>query len=425
MSGVNALALLKLVVDRNAPTAAQRIALKLVRGVGPQTVQRLRVDGQAAGLRLVDFIDSEAVRHGDPLWGLGAKDVIVLDTETTGVDPSSDEVIEVAAVRLRDGIEVDHYQALIRPSRSVGDSEAVHHLSDALLAAEGRDGAEVMREFMAFCGDTAVCGHNVRFDLRMLAAHGERVGVPARFAGHFDSLRYARRLLREASYRLGDLAKALGLTADPTHRALDDVRTTVQLLQKLQAPAQQGAQTRRQLMEELSPAFEKLRTRLDEWATLGERPGELARRLIEEGGLNAYYRSGRHAKTRRADFLAQLPDRLDRLDTPSLAPTEAIRRALDKSALAREQDLLDDLNGVRVLTIHQSKGLEFDTVFVPGMVDGQFPSRVAVAAENTEEERRVFYVAVTRARKHLYLSWYERNRYGRQTPSRFLDNLVP
>ena len=156
-----------------------------------------------------------------------------------------------------------------------------------------------------------------------------------------------------------------------------------------------------------------------------ERPGELARRLIEEGGLNAYYRSGRHAKTRRGDFLAQLPDRLDRLDTHSLAPTEAIRRALDKSALAREQDLLDDLNGVRVLTIHQSKGLEFDTVFVPGMVDGQFPNRVAVAAENTEEERRVFYVAVTRARKHLYLSWYERNRYGRQTPSRFLDNLVP
>jgi len=418
------LALLKLVVDRNAPAAAQRIALKLVSGVGPRTLERLRQEGGPAGLRIVDFIDSDAVAHTDPLWGLEASEVIVLDTETTGVDPGVDEVIEVAAVRLKDGVEVDHYQALIRPRRPVGDSEAVHHLSDALLAAEGRDGAAVMTEFVAFCADTPVCGHNVRFDLRMLEAHGTRVGVPARFTAHFDSLRYARRLLREDSYRLGDLAKALGLSADPTHRALDDVRTTVQLLDKLRGPAQAGAELRRQLMAELSPAFEKLRHRLDEWATLPDRPGDLARRLIDEGGLGAYYRSGQHTKTRRAAYLDQLPDRLDRLDTPGLPPIEATRRALDRAALAREQDLLDELQGIRVLTIHQSKGLEFDTVFVPGLVDGRFPNRSAIRADNTEEERRVFYVAVTRARKMLHLSWYERNRYGQQDRSRFLENLV-
>ncbi len=420
----DALALLKLVVDRDAPAAAQRIALKLVRGVGPRTVERLNTEGSPAGLRIVDFIDSAAVAHGDPLWGLEAGEVVVLDTETTGVDPSTDEVIEVAAVRLRDGVEVDHYQALIRPTKSVGDSEAVHHLSDALLAKEGKDGARVMAEFMAFCGDTPVCGHNVRFDLRMLAAHGARVGVPATFPKHFDSLRYARRLLTEDSYRLGDLAKSLGLSADPTHRALDDVRTTVQLLDKLRAPALAGKPTRHALMAEFSPAFEKLRSALDGWATLPDRPGDLARRLIEEGGLGAYYRSGQHSKTKRAEHLDRLPDRLDRLDTPDLPPIEATRRALDRAALAREQDLLDELQGVRVLTIHQSKGLEFDTVFIPGLVDGRFPNRSAIQAGNTEEERRVFYVAVTRARTALHLSFYENNRYGRQDRSRFLENIA-
>jgi DNA helicase-2/ATP-dependent DNA helicase PcrA len=421
----DALALLKLVVDRNSPAAAQRIALRLVRGVGKQTIERMSREGQAAGLRIVDFIDTTAASRGDPLWGLTATDVIVLDTETTGVDPSKDEVIEVAAVRLRDGVEVDHYQALIRPTRPVGDSEAVHHLSDALLAAEGRDGAAVMAEFMAFCGESPVAGHNVRFDLRMLTAQGLRAGVPVSFSAHFDTLSYARRLLRVDSYRLGDLAAHLGLTADPTHRALDDVRTTVQLLDALREIGVEGAQTRTALLAELSPAFDKLRAALDRWAASAERPGALARRLISEGGLGAYYRSGRHAQTDRAAQLDALPARLDRLDTPELPPIEATRRALDRAALAREQDLLDEIQGVRVLTIHQSKGLEFDVVFVPGLVDGYFPNRSSIAAKDTEEERRVFYVAVTRARQALHLSWYERNRYGQQDRSRFLHKLCP
>jgi len=419
----DALALLKLVVDRNAPAAAQRIALKLVAGVGKQTIERMRQEGHPAGLRLVDFIDTTSVAHGDPLWGLEAEDVIVLDTETTGVDPSTDEIIEVAAVRLHKGEEVAHYQALIRPSQSVGDSEAVHHLSDAQLQAEGRECGEVMAEFLEFCGNTPVCGHNVRFDLRMLQATGKRLGLEHRFSAHLDTLRYARRLLRQDSYRLEDLASQLGLGADPTHRALDDVRTTVQLLSVLKEPGQAGAQTRRRLMDELSPAFEKLRGALDRWSELPDRPGELAQRLIVEGGLGAYYRSGQHARTDRAEQLDQLPARLARLDTPDLLPIEATRRALDRAALAREQDLLDELQGVRVLTIHQSKGLEFDTVFVPGLVDGHFPFRSAIASGQTEEERRVFYVAVTRARQALHLSWYRGNRYGRQDPSRFLEGL--
>jgi DNA helicase-2/ATP-dependent DNA helicase PcrA len=187
----------------------------------------------------------------------------------------------------------------------------------------------------------------------------------------------------------------------------------------------EGAQARAALLAELSPAFEKLRAALDRWAASAERPGALARRLISEGGLGAYYRSGRHAQTDRAAQLDALPARLDRLDTPALPPIEATRRALDRAALAREQDLLDEIQGVRVLTIHQSKGLEFDVVFVPGLVDGYFPNRSAIAAEDTEEERRVFYVAVTRARQALHLSWYQHNRYGRQDRSRFLQNLCP
>jgi DNA helicase-2/ATP-dependent DNA helicase PcrA len=418
----DALALLKLVVDRDAPAAAQRIALKLVRGVGKVTLERIRMDGGETGLRLVDMLDPIIVEREDPLWGLDCEEYIVLDTETTGVDPQTDEVIEVGAVRVRCGEMVEIFEALIRPEGTVGDSEAVHGISDARLAEEGLPPAEVFRDFQAFIGDTPVAGHNVRFDLRMLTAHSTRVGAPMTFADHFDSLRYARRLLRQDSYRLGDLCKALELPAEATHRALDDVKTTVHLFFHLATIAQDSRAVRVGLMRQHSPAFAKLRQTLDRWADLGERPGVLIHRILHEGGLLAYYRR-RLDKTRLAN-LESLSPRIAQLDDPQLAPIDAARRALDRTALAREQDLLDQSEGVRVITIHQSKGLEFDHVFVPGMVDGRFPMWRAIEDDDTEEDRRVFYVAVTRAKQTLTLSHYSRDQRGQCRPSRFLEGLV-
>jgi DNA helicase-2/ATP-dependent DNA helicase PcrA len=421
----DAMALLKLVVDRDAPAAIQRIAIGFVRNLGATTLDKIRTEGADVGLRLVDMVDSCAIANGDPLWGLFADDCVVLDTETTGVDPQSDEVIEVAAVRMHRGQEVDHFEALIQPSKAVGDSEAVHHLSDALLAAEGAPPEQVFKAFRAFCGALPVVGHNVRFDLRMLAAHGERVGVEMAFDAHFDTLRYARRLLRADSYRLGDLAKTLQLTADPTHRALADVRTTVQLLQALTELGMRGRSVRERLIREIAPKFQKLRLTLDAWAALGERPHVLMARMLDEGRILAHFQRHRsHKGTDRAHNLAQLPARLARLDDARLAPVEAIRQVLDRAALSREQDLLDELPGVRVLTIHQSKGLEFDAVLVPELVDGVFPTRGAIQSDDLQEERRVFYVAVTRARRELHLSWPMVGRWGPTTPSRFLDGLT-
>ena len=76
-------------------------------------------------------------------------------------------------------------------------------------------------------------------------------------------------------------------------------------------------------------------------------------------------------------------------------------------ALFSQQDDDTDKDVVRVMTIHTAKGLEFDTVFVNGMVEGQFPSKRLRNEDEFEEERRLFYVAVTRAKKRLYISSYE------------------
>ncbi len=89
-----------------------------------------------------------------------------------------------------------------------------------------------------------------------------------------------------------------------------------------------------------------------------------------------------------------------------------------------------DADAVKLTTVHQAKGLEYDVVFVIGLADGQFPGRRSIEAGDVEEERRLFYVAVTRARNELYLSYPKiASRPGpggmMLTPSRFLQELSP
>ena len=87
-----------------------------------------------------------------------------------------------------------------------------------------------------------------------------------------------------------------------------------------------------------------------------------------------------------------------------------------------------DAEAIKLTTVHQAKGLEYDVVFLIGLADGQFPGRRSIEAGDVEEERRLFYVAVTRARNELYLSFPKvASRAGpggmMLTPSRFILEL--
>jgi len=89
-----------------------------------------------------------------------------------------------------------------------------------------------------------------------------------------------------------------------------------------------------------------------------------------------------------------------------------------------------DTDAIKLTTVHQAKGLEYDAVFVIGLAEGQFPARRSVESGDVEEERRLFYVAVTRARNELYLSYPTiASRPGpgglMLSPSRFLMELSP
>lgn len=108
---------------------------------------------------------------------------------------------------------------------------------------------------------------------------------------------------------------------------------------------------------------------------------------------------------------------------------KTLEEFLEETALSQAQDNIENSNSVKIMTVHAAKGLEFKTVFIAGLEDGIFPSgRAFDDPSQMEEERRLFYVAVTRAKEHLYLTLAKTrhsfsNKPLQTKPSRFLNDI--
>jgi len=109
--------------------------------------------------------------------------------------------------------------------------------------------------------------------------------------------------------------------------------------------------------------------------------------------------------------IKELASLAGRYDNPAAAgpPPEGILKLLEDAALMSAEDgLKNEEESVKLMTVHAAKGLEFKIVFIAGLEEGLFPHRTMLDEEKElreEEERRLFYVALTRAKEKVYLSW--------------------
>lgn len=155
---------------------------------------------------------------------------------------------------------------------------------------------------------------------------------------------------------------------------------------------------------------------------------ELYDAILEQSGYRAAWEAKDDAESRsRIDNIMELKSNI--VEYESHAETPTLAGFLEEMALFTDADHTEgNENAVLMMTMHSAKGLEFPTVFLCGMEDGLFPSfRSEESEEDMEEERRLCYVAVTRARERLYLTCAERRMlYGRTQyarPSRFLKEM--
>jgi DNA helicase-2/ATP-dependent DNA helicase PcrA len=147
---------------------------------------------------------------------------------------------------------------------------------------------------------------------------------------------------------------------------------------------------------------------------------------IIDGGYAEYLEENFANHRNRSEDLEQLSTFALRFESLEEFLTQlALLTNVEAEAEEKGRDRRDDQR-VRLSTVHQAKVLEFDVVFVISLCDGLFPSLRSIQSSNLEEERRLFYVAITRARNELYLSFpAHRVRGGGPAmwPSRFIKGL--
>jgi DNA polymerase III epsilon subunit family exonuclease len=176
--------------------------------------------GTESVLRFVDHVAS-------------GKDLVVVDVETTGRDPRMSDLVEVGAVRIKNGKVADRWSTLVNPGRSVIGAQ-MHGLTDKDLKGAPTP-KEAATAFLAFAGDAVLVGHNVGFDLGFIE---EALGDGFRFGyeGYLDTVTLTRESHPDLeSYKLGDLSRFFGIELQNAHRALPDAEATAALVLRLAA----------------------------------------------------------------------------------------------------------------------------------------------------------------------------------------------
>jgi DNA helicase-2/ATP-dependent DNA helicase PcrA len=163
---------------------------------------------------------------------------------------------------------------------------------------------------------------------------------------------------------------------------------------------------------------------------IGKRkPSEIIKFALTRSGIEAMYKYGKEEDEERLENVRELVSIATKFD--HLTGPEGLEKLIEEASLSSDQDEIKENEAVRLMTVHASKGLEFDTVMISGLEQDLFPHKKmnegTMSGEESEEERRLFYVALTRARKKLYLTYSQtRTIYGNKQvnlPSEFLNEI--
>lgn len=428
------LSIMKYLINPNDYLSLQRILVNLIPNIGIRTIKQISsAEYLQNGLRLSDFINANFQNpnyepFSDLISAYLSKDIIVFDIEGTGTDIFADNIIQLSAIKIRKGKKIAEFNRYLKSDKPVGDSEKVHHISDEYLQTHGENPELVLQEFCQFIQDAIITGHNIRgYDMDILNQNLLKHNLkPVDFSNiNFDTLDLVRRFYPNLpNHKLEFLSNHFQFETKSNHNSLDDVFATWELLHKLlEDKIIPTAKKRSELINKqknkfihVAQIFQKLHSILNDNLLLEN----LITQIVKEFDLiNIYKANATQDGAVRLENIRNL-FRLAKAELNSHRGTNGIKELLQYASLSNTD--LDALTSshpkIPIITIHQAKGLEFDYEFLAGMNDDIFPSYFSTRNGSiTEEEKRLFYVAITRAKKALFLSSSGR-------PSRLL-NYIP
>jgi superfamily I DNA/RNA helicase len=366
-------------------------------------------------------------------------DFVAFDIETSDFDIETCEIVEIAAVRVRQKVIVERFHSLVACCRPVSARASdVHGYTDLDLVG-APPMAEVWERFRGFVGSDLLVAHNGQeFDVPVLRR------VCAGFAGledlvFYDTLPLARSLV-EGSAKLTELAVRFNIEVGRAHHAFDDAYMLAGVV-----PALNELRIRRarkiaavNLLDQLglALALDEPATRDDEETLFRDitRPFTLGRysdclesyaaeltrtpgapsleQVVDRLGGRSLMERFRAERT-AAERYPVAVERLRVLVQSSIGDTVAhqIDDLLSRAALSTSEGADTHPNRVNLLTLHSTKGLEFSRVYILGVEDQQLPGWKALeenAEDEIQEARRLLYVGMTRAKDRLVLTRVER-----------------
>ncbi|HAT4104621.1 TPA: UvrD-helicase domain-containing protein [Clostridium perfringens] len=433
------LAFLKLIANRYDSLSLKRIVNRLPTGIGMRTLEAIEsYKYKEVGIRLADYIDPLVLEYGEKfsllINAFEKENIIVFDVESTGVDVTEDEIIQIAAIKLnKKGEVVDKFEKFLKNKKPVKDSYYVHGFSDEMLQRIGEDKEKVLKEFVEYSKDSIIVGHNVQYDINILCSELERnnLGKP-KFKTFYDTLDIYRRFYPgNINYKLENLSKVYDTKHKPSHDAMDDIIATGELLVRaINEKIRETSMERMALMSKHLKAFTAISKKLNELFKIAEskRPYELVACVMNGFNIKSMYAGDENKEklNRLRDLYALFRD----LDDKSKGNRDALLDIIRITGLSNgelESLIINRTKKPRIpiITVHQAKGLEFDTVFLAGIQNNTFPSYMAIKEGNLAEEKRVFYVAITRAKKRLVITYNSQGKYGHRNEISQFINYIP
>ena len=357
------------------------------------------------------------------------EEIVVFDTETTGLNVFQDDIIEIAAIRIKGGEVVgeplDLYIETDKPILPMlGDKEnpmyAIYH--EKMSTGELLSPSDALQRFLAYVGTSPILGHNANYDYNILDNNLQRYckdTMPAHDIRCFDSLKLIRLLAPSLhSYKLESLLETFHLAGVNSHQAIDDVKATVSLVRLCSEKAREKQAQQAAFIHhpKVKPFANVLRS------NYGECYREAVNRLYKlstdhepalvselAAAYNAFRSDGLINDIPRLDYILRYL-RIDMLTDETVANALAPQLSqyvMDINTL-KEADFCNSksiLERIYVTTVHKAKGLEFDNVIIFDAADGRYPNAYNKTKQQDEEDARKFYVAMSRAKRRLFIAY--------------------